>query len=86
MSLCDFCGIRIVWGTTPDGKRIPLDPRAPVYRFDRTNDTALLIPLSDEDEGTRPYMVSHFSTCSKVTRKGQAKLPLGPGGQPVKTS
>jgi hypothetical protein len=81
MSLCDYCGIRLVWGTTPEGTRVPLDPRAPVYRFD--GETALLIPM--DDSGVRAYMVNHYSTCPKVTRKGQTRLPLGPGGQPVKT-
>ncbi len=31
MSTCRGCGKKIIWGTTKDGKRIPLDPAPPVY-------------------------------------------------------
>lgn len=58
-SLCRGCGKPIVWGTDENGKRIPLDPRAPVY---------LVV------EGVNGYelkrvpqvLVTHFATCSKA--------------------
>lgn len=28
---CKYCGRPIIWGTSRDGKNIPLDPRAPVF-------------------------------------------------------
>ena len=55
MSACKGCGARIVWGLMPDGKKIPLDPKPPIY-------------IVDEDRGTcrrlsQDFMVSHFATC-----------------------
>lgn len=41
---CRGCGKPIIWGTTKDGKRIPLDPRAPVYVVN-----ALEYPPAPED-------------------------------------
>jgi hypothetical protein len=80
-AVCDYCGVRIVWGKDEHGVNIPLDPRAPVYQY--ANGTATIIPLDGEgNDRVRTVMVSHYSTCSKVTRKGQPHLPLGPGGQP----
>lgn len=31
MSPCRGCGKAVVWGVKPDGSKVPLDPRAPVY-------------------------------------------------------
>lgn len=51
---CGGCGKQIVFGTLPNGKRVPLDPSAPVY--------------SVAEDGTcdrvQGVMVSHFATCS----------------------
>lgn len=66
--VCTYCGVRIVWGETFDGKRIPLDPRAPVYQY--AAGRAALIPL-EGPEHLRTVMVSHFATCPEVTRKGK---------------
>lgn len=59
MSLCK-CGKKIVWGTTALGKRIPLDPAAPVYSIVRVAD--------DRTEVCRTTlaMVSHFTTCANA--------------------
>lgn len=61
MSKCRGCGREVVWGVTPDGKRIPLDPRPPVYR------TGALLPGGGVHcERDREALVSHFATCSKA--------------------
>lgn len=53
-SICK-CGRKIVWATTTDGKKIPLDPVAPVYEIDPVN--------PDTCERTKTAYVSHFATC-----------------------
>lgn len=66
MAYCK-CGRIIVWGKTPSGQNIPLDPKAPVYRFiagrpdggpddDMTVDRAM------------NCMVSHFATCPQANQ------------------
>jgi len=62
MSICKGCGKEIVWGVTPDGKRIPLDPRPPVYS---------ILPNQPEDGDMQVVRdhnasVSHFATCTKA--------------------
>jgi len=57
-SVCRGCGLSIVWATDPDGKKIPLDPRPPVYNVDG------LGPGDPVCERNRAAMVSHFATCS----------------------
>ena len=70
---CQGCGKPIVWGITEDGKRIPLDPRPPVYRVVR-----VLIPdhggncVVERERAHKPglevgsVLVSHFATCPKA--------------------
>lgn len=61
MSTCRGCGADLVWGVTPDGKRIPLDPRPPVYR------TGTLLPDGGvRCERDREALCSHFATCPKA--------------------
>lgn len=50
---CAGCGRLIVWGTTPEGKRIPLDPAATVYS----------VSLEGICEKIGGFMVTHFATC-----------------------
>ncbi len=52
---CKGCGRDMTWGITTEGARIPLDPRAPVYRLD--NGIAVR---------AHGCMVTHFATCSKA--------------------
>jgi hypothetical protein len=67
-AVCRGCGKPIIWGVTPEGKRIPLDPRPPVYVVDYSAEAkefvARLVPLED---GVRTHMVSHFATCPKAS-------------------
>lgn len=63
MTICKGCGKAIVWGETPEGTRIPLDPRAPVYESaPQAGDT------SDRHTVRRTVtaFVSHFATCPKA--------------------
>ena len=57
MSKCKGCGKEITWGTTVDGKIIPLDVSAPVYAASPDGPTVV-----------RSYIawVSHFATCSRA--------------------
>lgn len=52
------CGRPIVWGRTPEGKKIPLDPAAPVYKVGREDGEGGFYI-----ERTTDAMVSHFKTC-----------------------
>lgn len=65
-SPCKGCGKPIVWARTPDGKRIPLDPRPPVYLWsaNETEDGYACF-RADKTESTA-YFVSHFATCPKA--------------------
>lgn len=56
-STCRGCGRPIVWIETPDGKRIPLDPKPPVYR----------VTSDGRGERDRLCMVSHFATCPQAS-------------------
>ena len=58
---CRGCGKPILWATTREGKKIPLDPKAPVYYvIGDGHDT----PFAEKTTGG--YFVSHFSTCPKA--------------------
>lgn len=61
-SLCRGCGKKIIWGVTPDGKKIPLDAVAPVYHVvgeDACTPTA---------ERASACFVTHFATCPDANR------------------
>ena len=74
---CHACGRKIVWAMTGDGKSIPLDPSAPVYRYvhgtrkdgemggkcQRAGDFCEAKGMYAEG-----FFVSHFATCTKVDR------------------
>lgn len=57
------CGKPIVWGQDEAGKRVPLDPRAPVYRLVQYDPQARLYAIERVTEGVH---VSHFATCPKT--------------------
>jgi len=64
MTHCKGCGRKIIWGITPSGKRIPLDPKPPVYLL-KGNPTknGNLIAI----ERMRQVHVSHFATCPRAS-------------------
>lgn len=60
MSTCKGCGKSIVWATTPQGRRIPLDANTPTY-------TVTVFPENTPAIAERSAaMVSHFVTCPKA--------------------
>lgn len=59
---CRGCGKEIVWGVTNDGKKIPLDPRPPVYRI-FTHPEGFIGAERD-----REALCSHFATCPKANQ------------------
>jgi len=64
MSFCKGCGKPTWWGVTTDGKKIPLDARAPVYRAvegQMINDGVVIERTSDS-------LVSHFATCREANQ------------------
>lgn len=60
-SKCKGCDKIIVWGVTPDGKKIPLDPRADCYAVTKQRLTAEAVRM-------RGMMVNHFATCPKADK------------------
>lgn len=60
---CRGCGAEIVWGVTSDGKRIPLDPRPPVYHTGTLREDGGV-----NCERDREALVSHFATCREANR------------------
>ena len=55
---CKGCGRKMLWGKTVEGKSIPLDASAPVYRLDKVKGTV---------ERSQEFFVSHFSTCPRAS-------------------
>lgn len=69
MAKCKGCGASIIWAVNENGKRVPLDAKAPIY--------VLLATASlDEERCVRdrsPRYVSHFSTCPKANEFSGSK-------------
>lgn len=67
---CKYCAVPIVLARQPDGTVIPLDLRAPVYRYDPD--------LAGDRVATRDAgaFVSHFASCpfaDEASRKKGAR-------------
>jgi len=74
---CKGCGKPIVWGVTSEKKKIPLDPRPPIYWFIddggegpccRVVDQTVLGINPTWDGRPAKAMVSHFATCPQANR------------------
>lgn len=66
MSQCRSCGAEIIWATTENGKRMPLDaePVAPLtglFAVDDSTDPPFAV--STAGERREPLYRSHFATC-----------------------
>lgn len=68
---CRGCGAPITIATQPDGKLIPLDRRAPVYRLE-PDLTGSIVAVRDAGA-----FVSHFCTCPKADEFSKAKRAAG---------
>ena len=70
---CKGCGKPIIWGETLDGKRIPLDPRPPVYSCaEDVSPGANGRVIAGRMVGVA---VTHFATCPRASdfSKGRNK-------------
>jgi hypothetical protein len=61
---CTGCNRPIEWLQTAEGKKIPVDVSAPIYRWDGGAGAAVLVP-ADTRRAAGPA-VSHFATCTKA--------------------
>lgn len=68
MPTCKGCGKKIIWGETEDGKKIPLDPRPPVYHIYRVSNDGKNIIRRRTD-----CYVSHFATCPNASEFSGSK-------------
>lgn len=76
MPKCRGCQKNIRWGIMPDGKKIPLDPSAPVYSI-VAGSLAGEGELKIERHATA--LVSHFKTCPQACQfsaRAASSLPL----------
>ncbi len=66
MPTCKGCQKPIEWGTTEAGKKIPLDPRPPVY-------------LLEDGVAKRLHnaYVTHFATCPDANKFSASKKKQG---------
>lgn len=83
---CNYCPKSIVWAINEHGKKIPLDPQAPVYRIVRFDQEAGAYIVeragADVGSGLNPTnYVSHFATCSgasAASKKNRTPAPRDP--------
>lgn len=78
-STCRGCGKKILWARTSDGRRIPLDPSAPVYVLlsdaecgDQNGPVVILHPAADRK--LKGPWVSHFATCPQANQFSSSKV------------
>lgn len=67
------CGEELLWGSLPDGRKVPLDLAAPVYRITGPFDPASgLYPIEKVEGGVK---VSHSETCTHVRNFSSSTKP-----------
>ena len=69
MSTCKGCGKPIIWGETRSGKKIPLDPKPPMYSFEKEGAKQVIVRRND-------IYVSHFATCSNANDFSASKSDI----------
>ena len=74
MSECKGCGREIIWGQTPIGSMIPLDPRAPIYRILK-RDASGTAQIKHVEKDVAEIYVTHFATCPKASEFSRSKKP-----------
>lgn len=77
MSACRGCGKDVVWARLPDGGKIPLDPRPPVYEVSEVteadpNNPGQVVTVTTATRAPGK-MVSHFATCPKASDFSRSK-------------
>ena len=77
MANCKGCGKKIIWGVTPEGKKIPLDPSPPVYAVEVG---AVLHTDGQFVRRASGFHVSHFATCPNANDFSKGRKPCQ--GQP----
>jgi hypothetical protein len=71
---CKGCGRPIVWAKNAEGKAIPLDPRAAVYRVREDSRGELHAERSNTDQDDQCwYFTTHFATCSHANEFSGSK-------------
>ena len=71
---CRYCGRPILWGVTPDFKRIPLDHIATIYEATAMEPGAVSVRRvpsmthGTPADRTLGFAVSHFATCKGANK------------------
>lgn len=61
---CKACGAEIIWATSPNDKRIPIELNPHVYILQEQNTQGELLAKTPEGMGVRALVgISHFLTC-----------------------
>jgi len=68
---CKGCGAEILWARNENGKKIPLDAKAPVYVLTIREDMGIEARCQRAEKGRA--FVSHFSTCPKANEFSGSK-------------
>lgn len=76
---CRGCNKLICWGTTAEGKKIPLDPAPAIYELGELGLHGPLVAKTKQHQ----FMVSHFATCPDASRfSASAKAAVAEKAQP----
>lgn len=80
---CSKCGKEIFWVVSDTGARVPLDPKAKIFRVEAVADgDPIASPVRNPMDGLttgNAYMVTHFATCPNAAEFS------GRSGKPAET-